>query len=461
MKKWLPIVLALITVAALVFGIVTNGQKNDFKAQVDELNAKVKELTSQVGDLNTALENAKKEAAAVAADAEAAVAAAKEEAEKAIQEAQSVAALSNIKVGFIFLHDENSTYDLNFINGAKEACEKLGVQYDLRTGIDESEACYEAAADFADKGYDIVFADSFGHEDYMIQAAKEFPNTQFCHATGTRAHTEGLSNFHNAFASIYEGRYLGGIAAGLKLNEMIESGKITADQAKLGYIGAYTYAEVISGYTSFFLGARSVCPTATMEVTFTGSWYDPALEQEGAIKLINDNCVVISEHADSMGAPTECEKANVPFVFYNGSAADACPNTYIVASRINWAPYFEYIITCVAEGKEIDTDWTGDLTTDSVLLTDLNEAVAAAGTAEAIEAAKAAMIEGTLKVFDTATFTKDGAALTSYLADVDTDPAYTPDTEVIADGYFHESEYRSAPYFDLQIDGITLLDTAF
>ena len=117
---------------------------------------------------------------------------------------------ADIKVGFLFLHDENSTYDLNFINGAKEACEKLGVvNYDLRTGIDESEACYEAAADFADKGYDIVFADSFGHEDYMIQAAKEFPNTQFCHATGTRAHTEGLSNFHNAFASIYEGRYLG------------------------------------------------------------------------------------------------------------------------------------------------------------------------------------------------------------------------------------------------------------
>ena len=369
---------------------------------------------------------------------------------------------ADIKVGFLFLHDENSTYDLNFINGAKEACEKLGVvNYDLRTGIDESEACYEAAADFADKGYDIVFADSFGHEDYMIQAAKEFPNTQFCHATGTRAHTKGLSNFHNAFASIYEGRYLGGIAAGLKLNEMIAEGKITAEQAKLGYIGAYTYAEVISGYTSFFLGARSVCPTATMEVTFTGSWYDPALEQEGAIKLINDNCVVISEHADSMGAPTECEKANVPFVFYNGSAADACPNTYIVASRINWAPYFEYIITCVAEGKDIDTDWTGDLTTDSVVLADLNEAVAAAGTVEAIEAAKAAMIEGTLKVFSTATFTKDGAELTSYQADVDTDPAYTPDTEVIADGYFHESEFRSAPYFDLQIDGITLLDTAF
>jgi basic membrane protein A len=366
-----------------------------------------------------------------------------------------------VKIGFIFLHDENSTYDLNFINGAKEACEKLGVEYILKPNIGESEACYEAAADLADGGCNIVFADSFGHEDYMIQAAKEYPNVQFCHATGTKAHTEGLANFHNAFASIYEGRYLGGVAAGLKLNQLIEEGKITAEQAKLGYIGAYTYAEVISGYTSFFLVARSVCPTATMEVTFTGSWYDPTLEQEAAIKLINDNCVVISEHADSMGAPTEFQKNGIPFVFYNGSAAEACPDTYIVASRINWEPYFEFIINAVANGEEIPADYTGTLANGSVVLAELNEAAAAPGTKEAIEEATAKLIAGELKVFDTATFTKDGATLESYQADVDTDPAYTADTEVIADGYFHESEYRSAPYFDLQIDGITLLDTAF
>ena len=368
---------------------------------------------------------------------------------------------AKVKVGFIFLHDENATYDLNFINAAKEACEKLGIEFISKTNIAESEACYEAAADLADAGCDIVFADSFGHEDYMIQAAKEYPNVQFCHATGTKAHTENLANYHNAFASIYEGRYLGGIAAGLKLNQLIEEGKITADQAKLGYIGAYTYAEVISGYTSFFLGARSVCPSATMEVTFTGEWYDFALEQEAAIKLINDNCVVLSEHADSMGAPSECEKNGIPFVFYNGSAADACPNTFIVASRINWAPYFEYMIGKVANGEAIDVDWVGTIATESVLLTEINETAAAPGTAEAIADAQAKLESGELKVFDTATFTVNGEALASYLADVDTDPAYTPDTEVVADGYFHESEFRSAPYFDVQIDGITLLDTAF
>ena len=368
---------------------------------------------------------------------------------------------AKVKIGFIFLHDENSTYDLNFINGAKEACAKFGIEPILKTNIDESEACYEAAADLADSGCNIVFADSFGHEDYLIQAAKEYPNVQFCHATGTKAHTEGLSNYHNAFASIYQGRYLGGIAAGMKLNQLIADGKITAEQAKLGYIGAYTYAEVISGYTSFFLGARSVCPTATMEVTFTGSWYDPALEQEGAVKLIGNNCVVISEHADSMGAPSECEKAGIPFVFYNGSAESACPTTYIVASRINWEPYFEFIINAVANGEEIPADWTGSIATESVLLTDVNEKAAAPGTAEAIEAAKAKLESGEVKVFDTAAFTVNGETLTSYMADVNTDPAYEKDTEAISDGYFHESEYRSAPYFDLQIDGITLLDTKF
>ena len=375
------------------------------------------------------------------------------------------AADKTVKVGFIFLHDEQSTYDLNFMNGAREACEALGLVenegYVFKVGIPEGQECYETALDLVDEGCNIIFADSFGHEDYLIQAAKECPDVQFCHATGTKAHTEGLANYHNAFASIYEGRYLAGIAAGLKLNEMIESGKITAEQAKMGYVGAFTYAEVISGYTSFFLGARSVCPSVTMEVTFTGSWYDLALETEGAQKLIDDGCVLISQHADSMGAPSTCEANGVPNVSYNGSTIAAGPNTYIISSRINWAPYFEYIIKSTSAGEAIAADWTGTIATGSVELAELNEAVAAEGTAEAIEAAIAAFKAGELHVFDASTFTKDGEALTSYLADVDTDPAYTPDTEVIVDGYFHESEYRSAPYFDLQIDGISLLDVAF
>ena len=371
---------------------------------------------------------------------------------------------NNIKVGFIMLHDENSTYDLNFINAAKAACEELGISEDnylIRTNIPEGQECYDTACDLADAGCNIIFADSFGHEDFMIQAAKEFPDVQFCHATGTKAHTEGLPNYHNAFASIYEGRYLAGVAAGMKLNEMIEKGDIKEDEAKIGYVGAFTYAEVISGYTSFFLGARSMCPSATMEVTFTGSWYDETAEKEAANTLINDGCVLISQHADSMGAPTACEQAGVPDVSYNGSTISACPNTFIVSSRIDWTPYYLYAIEAVAAGEEFDVDYTGTISTGSVLLTEVNDKAAAAGTAEKIEEIKQKLENEEIYVFDTSTFTVDGKNLDSYMADVDTDANFEGDTEVISDGYFHESEKRSAPYFDLRIDGITLKDEKF
>ena len=368
---------------------------------------------------------------------------------------------AKIKVGFIFLHDENSTYDLNFMNAAEAACKNLGVEYVFKKNIPEDQKCYDAAAELAEEGCNIIFADSFGHEPFIIEAAKEFPDVQFCHSTGTLAHTEKLSNYHNAFASIYEGRYLAGIAAGLKLNEMIANGEFTADEAKMGYVGAFTYAEVISGYTSFFLGARSVCPSVTMDVTFTGSWYDETAEKEAANTLIKNGCKLISQHADSMGAPTACETAGVPNVSYNGSTVSACPNTFIVSSRIDWTPYYEYAIKAVMNGETIDTDWTGTLATGSVVLTDVNEKAAAEGTAKAIADATAKLEDGSLKVFDITTFTVKGKQLDSYMADVDTDKDYTPDTEAVKDGAFLESTYRSAPYFDVQIDGINLLDTNF
>ncbi|MDE6751289.1 MAG: BMP family ABC transporter substrate-binding protein [Eubacterium sp.] len=368
---------------------------------------------------------------------------------------------SKVKIGFICLHDENSTYDLNFINAAKEAVKTLGLtedQYIIRTNVPEDQQCADTAKELIDAGCNLIFADSFGHEPFIIDVAKQYTDVQFCHATGTRAHTEGLDNYHNAFASIYEGRYLAGVAAGMKLNQMIEDGKFTADKAKMGYVGAHPYAEVKSGYTSFYLGAKSVCPTVTMEVTFTGEWYSEVKEKEAANKLINDGCVLISQHADSMGAPTACEEAGVPNVSYNGSTVDACPNTFIVSSAINWAPYFEYIITQTNKGEAIEKDWTGTLATDSVVLSDINEKAAAPGTADKIAEVKKQLEDGTLHVFDTSTFTVKGETLTSYMADVDTDDKFTPDTEAIADGYFHESEKRSAPYFDVDIDGITNID---
>lgn len=373
----------------------------------------------------------------------------------------------DFKIGMICLHDENSTYDNNFISALKSVQKGLGLsdsQVIIVTGIGEDSKCYDTAVDLAkNKGCNIIFADSFGHESFMKQAAAEYPDVQFCHATGTSSKLSGLDNFHNAFASIYEGRYLAGIAAGMKLNEMIESGKIKAEEAVIGYVGAFTYAEVISGMTSFFLGARSVCESATMKVRYTGSWYDQAKEQEAATALIeNDKCVLISQHADSLGAPTACELKGVPNVSYNGSTYSAGESTFIVSSAINWAPYFQYIIETVVNGEKIDTDWCGNIATNSVVISGINEDVAANGTADKLNEAVNGFKNGTLHVFDTAKFTVDDKTLDSYLADVDGD--YTVETNVIHDGYFDESnakDFRSAPYFDIIIDGVTNLNTNF
>lgn len=363
------------------------------------------------------------------------------------------------KIGVILLHDEKSTYDLNFINGVKTAVEELkkdgkNVEIVFKKNIPESNKCYEAASELVDDGCTLIFADSFGHEDFMIDAAKKHKNVQFCHATGTKAHTTtDAPNFHNAFASIYEGRYLAGVAAGLKLNEMIADGKFKADEAKIGYVGAYTYAEVISGYTSFYLGAKSVCPTVTMDVQFTGSWYDETAEKNTALALINGGCKLISGHADSMGAPTACEEKGVPNIAYNGSTVAQCPNTFIVSSRIDWAPYFKYICEQAMAGKTIDTDWTGTLKTGSVALTDINEKVAAKDTAAKLKDVRAKLESGELNVFDTNNFTVEGKKVESFKVE--------KTNEVIENGIFKESSFRSAPYFDLRIDGITLLNDKY
>lgn len=362
-----------------------------------------------------------------------------------------------LKIGMVCLHDENSPYDNNFITAFQNVCKEKNVECMIKTNISESAEAYEAASELADNGCQIVFADSFGHEDYIIQAAREFPNVEFCHATGNKAHTENLANYHNAFASIYEGRYLDGVAAGLKINEMIKNGDILAGESIVGYVGAYNYAEVISGYTAFYLGVKSVTPTARMKVVFTGSWYDETAEKEAANALIDAGCVLISGHADSMGLPNACEARNVPFVFYNGDISKACPNTFIVATKINWEPYFEYIIDCVKNGNKIDVDWVGGIENGSIMMTDVNTKAAAPNTEKVITETMEKIKNEEIHVFDIRNFTVNGDTVTSYIADVDNDAAYTGDTEVIIDNYFAESKFRSAPYFDLDIDGIELM----
>lgn len=358
-------------------------------------------------------------------------------------------------VGLITLHGEASTYDKNFIDAFKAACQKNGLkesQYRIVTDIDEGSVCYDTAADLVDKGCKGIFADSFGHEQFMIQAAKAFKDVQFYHATGVNALAENLSNFHNAFASIYEGRYLAGYAAGLKLNTMKD--KAVSGVFTVGYVGAYTYAEVISGYTSWFLGLQAALDegyTAEMKVQFTGSWYDEAGEKTAAETLIEKGCVLISQHADSMGAPTACDTANIPNVAYNGSTGK---DTLVAYSKINWEPYFDMMIKNALNGTSVVTDWCGTLETGSVQWA-LGPNVAD-GTLAAIQTVEAELKAGTRKVFDCSKFTVDGNPLTTFKVG---------DKEVVktADGitYFSESEVMSAPYFSMNIDGIERLNEKF
>ena len=352
-----------------------------------------------------------------------------------------------IKVGLILLHDENIGYDEIHLNGFMDMVKNLGLtedQYVIKYNIPENELCYDAAVDLAEAGCNIIFADSFGHESYMLQAATEYPNIQFCHATGYQAATSGMTNMHNFFSAVYESRYVSGVVAGLKLNEQIEKGEFTADEAVMGYVGAYPYAEVISGYTAFYLGARSVCPSVTMKVQYTNSWADMAMEQEAASALISQGCKLISQHADTTGAPTACQAQGVPCVGYNVSMISVAPDSALTSAAVVWAPYYNYAVNCLINGEEIATDWCKGFSEGATEIKELNEKVVAAGTAEKVAEVEAALKDGTLHVFDCSTFTVDGKTLTD------------ADSQYIWDGYFHESELASAPSFDFIIDGISI-----
>lgn len=358
---------------------------------------------------------------------------------------------ADLKVGFIFIGDENEGYTAAHYEGAKEMMTALGLTEDqllIKWVVPEDETCEDAAIDLADQGCQIIFGNSFGFESYMMNAAKEYSQVQFCHATGYQAASSGLANFHNFFTSVYESRYVSGVVAGLKLNEMIESGKITAEQAKIGYVGAYPYAEVISGFTSFFLGVRSVCPSATMDVTYTNSWASFDLEKEAAEALIAGGCVLISQHADTTGAPTACEAAGVPVVGYNISMIATAPNWALTSASINWGPYYTYAVKSIIDGTEIAVDWCHGYAEGANRITELNKAAIAAGTEEKVAEVENALKDGSLHVFDCASFTVGGKTLTD------------ANSDYIWDGYFHESEKASAPSFDFIIDGITDLTAA-
>lgn len=379
----------------------------------------------------------------------------------------------DVKVGVVLIGDENEGYTLAHINGIKEACKNLGLSDTdnvvWKFAIPEDETCKTAIEDCIDQGCTLVFTNSYGHQDYAKTAAEQNPNVDIVAMTGDTAKKSNLSNFHNAFTKIYEARYVAGVVAGLKINQLKEEGKLTDKnmkdgKVKVGYVGAYAYAEVISGYTAFFLGIQSVCPDVTMDVLYTSSWFDITAEKAAAEQLIGDGCVIIGQHADSTGAPSACEAAlnagtTVYSVGYNIDMLTAAPNAALVSPTNEWGVYYTYAISAHMKGEKIETNWAEGFNEDAVALTTLGPNVAP-GTQEKVDEVIAQLKDGTLHVFDTATFTVDGKEVTSAFA-TDSDGDWVNDTdEAIIDGYYHESYFQSAPSFVLRIDGITELNAS-
>ncbi|MFV0411681.1 MAG: BMP family ABC transporter substrate-binding protein [Oscillospiraceae bacterium] len=369
----------------------------------------------------------------------------------------SSAPASDIKIGVILVHDENSGYDMAHIEGIWAARDALGLSDDqiiFRYNIPEDETCYDTAMDLVDAGCDIIISDSYGHQGFMQQAASEVPDVTFVAATGDTAAPSGLPNLKNTFTYVYESRYVSGVVAGLKLKELMDAGTVT--DPHIGYVGAYPYAEVVSGYTAFFLGIRSIVPEAYMDVQYTNSWYDPVAEGEAANALIAAGCVIIGQHADSTGAPSAVQAAldsgrTVYSVGYNIDMLSVAPTAALTSAQNNWGALYTQILGQAVNGETIPTDTALGYADDAVMISALGESCAE-GTPAAVDATWAAIADGSLKVFDCSTFTVGGETITSY------DTVYGFEgNEMIVDGYFQESVLRSAPCFDIRIDGITEL----
>ena len=354
----------------------------------------------------------------------------------------------NIKIGFVHVSDPSDMgYTYNHDLGTWKMAENLGISEDQiinKYNIGEDEGCATAIEELVEAGCNIIFATSFGHGDYMTEAAAAHPEIEFCHATGAQAADSGLSNYHNYFTSIYEARYLAGVAAGLKLNEMIENGTITAEEAVIGYVAAFYFEEVISGFSAFYLGARSVCPSATMITLKADSWSDPVKEGQIAQSLIDQGAVLISQHSDNPSPATTAEAAGLFHCGYNSDMAEAAPAASIISARADWSIYLTYAVECVLNGEEIATDWCEGFSEGANFVSPLNTAVAAPGTQEKLDEVAAGLKDGSVHVFA-------GPWEGYYVWD------HTPFT--CAEGeWVEESADRSAPYFGYIIDGITLLD---
>ena len=368
------------------------------------------------------------------------------------------------KIGFVVIGDENDQgYTYNFMKGMNAAIEKLtadgyDVKLSVKRNIKEDAGCVDANIALAAEGCEVIFDNSYGFEQYMQQAADEFPKVKFISLTNCNSQIDGRDNTYNAFARIYEGRYIAGVAAGMKLQEMIDTGKIKPNEAIVGYVGAFSFAEVISGMSAYYLGIRSVCPTATMKVQFVGSWSDPTLEAEAAQALIDVGAVMISQHSDNTTPATTAQKNGVFHTGYNNDMTGVAPNASLLSCRIDWTKYFYTYIANYIDGKENPHDYVGTMGDGEVVVTELNTKIAAPGTQEAMEKAEKAIADGSLQVFDLSKFTIGGKTPTN--ADM-YDSFAAVQGNAVHDSAFHESELQSAPYFVGKIDGIEWLNAAY
>ena len=452
MKKLLALLLALVMVVSLMACASDTAKDTSSDTSTD---------SSTTTD-DTATDDAATEDDAAAED------------DAATEDDTAAAANTDVKIGVILVHDENSGYDMAHIEGITDACAALGIDManvTFKYNIAEDESCYDAAADLADAGCQIIFSDSYGHQTYMGQAASEFPDTVFVACTGDLAATSGLTNLKNIFPYTYESRYVSGVVAGMKLKELMDAGTVT--DPYVGYVGAFPYAEVVSGYTAFLLGVQSIVPEAHMDVQYTNSWYDPVAEGEAANALMGRGCVIIGQHADSTGAPSAVQAAlesgTVAYsVGYNIDMLSVAPDAALTSSQNVWSVLYKATLEKFLAGEEIPTDYACGYAEGAQTISALGSSCAE-GTQEAVDAAWAGLADGSLHVFDTSKFTCQPATDGSYTVDadghvtqafgLDSNGDFVNDTgEAIVDGYFEESVLRSAPYFSLRIDGITELN---
>ncbi len=252
----------------------------------------------------------------------------------------------NIKVGFIYVSpvgDAGWSYSHDL--GRKAVQELPFAETSYVESVQEGADAERVILNMARKGYDLIFATSFGYMDPMLKVAKQFPNTDFEHCSGFKT----AKNMGNYFGRMYQARYLTGMVAG----------KMTKSNI-IGYVAAFPIPEVIRGINAFALGVKKVNPDAKVKVVWTKTWYDPPLEKDAAKSLLDVGADVITQHQDSPGPQEAAQEAGVYSIGYNTDMAKFAPKAHLTAAVWNWAPLYVEMATQVKDGTWKSTSiWPG------------------------------------------------------------------------------------------------------